>query len=73
MGNSIVTSQLHENDLDKYLNEISPSFVCQDATKNRFLKTLKCISEEGFVIVKLYIKQNTTSLKEIYEQEFIGM
>lgn len=66
MGNSIAPTQISDNDVEKYLNEISPSLVSQSVIKNRFLKTVKCISEEGNVIVKIFVKNHPISLKEKY-------
>lgn len=67
------SSHFVEYDADKYLNEISPSLVIQEIYKNRFLKTIKCISEEGMVIVKIFIKQSSSKLPDYLKKSIAGM
>lgn len=68
MGNQI-TSQVAQ--LDYYLHDLS-GFVYESSLGiGRFLKTLKCIHDEGTVVIKVYLKRENTenqSLKEHAEK-----
>lgn len=72
MGNTSA-SLFVDYDVDKYLNEISPTLVCQEIYKNRFLKTIRCLSEEGMVIVKMFIKQPSSKLPDFLRKSISGM
>jgi phosphoinositide-3-kinase regulatory subunit 4 len=66
MGNQLASQTAQ---LDYYLHDL-PGIVYETSLgKGRFLKTLQCIHDEGTVVVKVYIKRDSSqSLKEQIEK-----
>eukprot|EP00274_Cyanoptyche_gloeocystis_P002066 CAMPEP_0196657396 /NCGR_PEP_ID=MMETSP1086-20130531/23066_1 /TAXON_ID=77921 /ORGANISM="Cyanoptyche gloeocystis , Strain SAG4.97" /LENGTH=124 /DNA_ID=CAMNT_0041990491 /DNA_START=47 /DNA_END=418 /DNA_ORIENTATION=+ len=67
MGNQLMISQGSQQDF--YLNDL-PGISLQTLLSNsRFLKTAKCLHDEGVVVVKVYLKRDTVLSLKRYEQK----
>ena len=61
MGNKLATPSQAALQSDYYLHDLPGNIVCKEAVvvaTGRFLKTLKCFTDHGLIIVKVYLKRD---------------
>lgn len=63
MGNQLASFP-QTSQVDYYLHDLQGIVLESTLGKGRFLKTLRCIHDEGTIVVKVYIKRQIEQLRE---------